>query len=48
MAAEFRRDELVAYLQSAADPKMLRVCEIIPLRIDVVSSGEAPTLTDTS
>ena len=25
VAAEFRHDELVAYLQSAADPKMLRV-----------------------
>ena len=38
----------MAYLKRAADPNMLEVCETVPLRIVVVSSGEAPTLTDTS
>ena len=37
----------MAYLKRAADPKV-EVCETVPLRIVVVSSGEVPTLTDTS
>ena len=48
MAAEWRCEAVVAYLKRAADPNMLEVCETVPLRIVVVSSGEAPTLTDTS
>ena len=35
----------MAHLKRAADPKV-EVCETVPLRIVVVSSGEAPTLTD--
>ena len=38
----------MAYLKKAADPNILGVRETVPLRIVDVSSGEAPTLTDTS
>ena len=48
MAAGLRYEAVVSYLKRAADPNMLEVCETAPLRIVVVSSGEAPTLTDTS
>ena len=42
-------EEVVAYLKRATDPNMLGVStRDLPLRIVVVSSGEAPTLTDTS
>ena len=47
-AAASGHEAVVAYLKRAADPNMLEVCETVPLRIVVVSSGEAPTLTDTS
>ena len=47
-AARRGHKEVVAYLKRAADPNMLEVCENVPLRIVVMSSGEAPTLTDTS
>ena len=47
-AAQRDHEEVVAYLKRAADPNMLEVCETVPLRIVVVSSGEAPTQTDTS
>ena len=45
-AASHGHDVVVAYLKRAADPNMLEVCETVPLRIVVVSSGEAPTLTN--
>ena len=48
LATRRGREVVVAYLKRAADPKMLEVCETVSLRIVVVSSGEAPTLTDTS
>ena len=48
MAVDEGHEAVVAYLKRAADPNMLEVCETVPLRIVVVSSGEAPTLTDTS
>ena len=48
MAAEWGHEAVVAHLKRAADPNMLEVCESVPLWIVVVSSGEAPTLTDTS
>ena len=35
------REAVVAYLKRAADPKMLKVYETVPLRIVVVSSREA-------
>ena len=47
-ATQYRCEAVVAYLRRAADPNMLGVSETVPLRIVVVSSGEAPTLTDTS
>ena len=50
LAAQWGREEVVAYLKRATDSNMLevRVCETVPLRIVVMSSGEAPTLTDNS
>ena len=48
MATQYRHEAVVAHLKRAADPNMLEVCETVPLRIVVVSGGEAPTLTDTS
>ena len=48
LAAQWDHEAVVAYLKRAADPNVLEVCETAPLRIVVVSSGEAPTLTDTS
>ena len=48
VAAVCSREAVVAYLKRAADPNMLEVCETVPLRIIVVTSGEAPTLIDTS
>ena len=47
VAAEMEREEVVAYLKRAADPNLL-VCETVPLRIVVVSSGEASKITNTS
>ena len=48
MATGRGHEAVVAYLKRAADPNMLEVCETVPLRIVVVSSGEVSTLTDTS
>ena len=48
MAAKFRCEAVVAYFKRAADLNLLRVCKTVSLRIVVVSSEEAPTLTDTS
>jgi len=47
VAAEMEREEVVAYLKRAADSNML-VCETVPLRIVVVSSGKASKITNTS
>ena len=48
MATITGHEAVVAYLKRAADLNMLEVCETVPLRIVVVSSGEVPTLTDKS
>ena len=48
MATRRGHKAVVAYLKRTADPNMLEVSETVPLRIVVVSGGEAPTLTDTS
>ena len=48
LAAVYGHEAVVSYLKRAADPNMLEVCQTVPLRIVVVSSGGGPTLTDTS
>ena len=46
LAARRGHEEVVAFLKRDADPNMLeKVCETVPLRIVVVSSEEALTLT---
>ena len=47
-ATAWGHEAVMSYFKRAADPNMLEVCETVPLRIVVVSSGGALTLTDTS
>ena len=43
-ATQQGHEGVVAHLKTAADPNMLGVCETVPFRIVVVSSGEALTM----